>query len=152
MARVSTNRSQSVRVEGLAELSRALRKLEDAEGSKELRAAFKGAADSVIRDARSGGDRMQASMASRLKASVGRASAAVVIGGKPYDLGAEFGANQNVPRSTKRGTVLGWNQFQPHRGNGENAGYVVMPAARAARDRLPTDLGDAIGRLWDHTS
>ena len=154
MARkTTTSKAVSFRVEGLKELQKSLKALEDVEGQAPVKAAFKRAADEVVdRSRRRASTRMERSMAGRLKPSVAKLSAGVVIGGKPYDFGAEFGASQNVPRSTRRGTVLGWNQFKPTAGQGTEAGYVVHPSARDTQDWLAGELGSAIEAVWDGSS
>lgn len=67
----------------------------------------------------------------------------------PYALGAEFGANHDVKRETKRGTVLGWNNL-PERVTNEDRGWFLQPAAndllddQAALDEL---VGPAVEEL-----
>lgn len=67
----------------------------------------------------------------------------------PYALGAEFGANHDVPRETKRGTVLGWNNL-PERAANEHRGWFLQPAADALLDddaALDTLVGPAVDEL-----
>lgn len=51
----------------------------------------------------------------------------VKYGGKPYNMGAEFGSYQ-------------YHQFETFRGNGEDAGYFLWPAIRRFRDNAMLDL------------
>lgn len=48
-------------------------------------------------------------------------------GGKPYNMGAEFGSYQ-------------YRQFDTWRGKGDDAGYFLWPAIRRFRDTAMTDL------------
>lgn len=52
---------------------------------------------------------------------VGSAANTVMYGGKPWNMGAEFGAIQ-------------YPQFEPWRGNKDEAGYFLWPAIREFRD------------------
>lgn len=52
----------------------------------------------------------------------------VAFGGKPYDMGAEFGSFQ-------------YHQFERWRGKGDDAGYFLWPAIRKFRDT-------ALAKLW----
>jgi hypothetical protein len=132
-------RSGDIQVEGLAELSRALRKLEGAEWSKELRDANKSVADLVAKDARAaayslGG--VAAHVAPSIGARASQQSAGVAFGGARYPMagGAEFGSNR-------------FKQFKPWRGNGSDAGYFVYPAIRQDLDRIETEYTRAIDAL-----
>lgn len=51
----------------------------------------------------------------------------VKYGGKPYNLGAEFGSYQ-------------YKQFDTWRGSGEDSGYFLWPAIRRFRDNAMLDL------------
>lgn len=51
----------------------------------------------------------------------------VNYGGKPYNMGAEFGSYQ-------------YHQFDRWRGKGDDAGYFLWPAIRRFRDTAMTDL------------
>lgn len=121
----------------MRDLRKDLKELGDLETSNELRDALNEAAQLVVDESRANAStRMEQSMASRLKASKGMASAAVSIGGKPYDLGAEFGAKR-------------WPQFKEWRGNGMDAGYVVFPTIRAEEERIVDKFGEAIDRVLE---
>jgi hypothetical protein len=52
----------------------------------------------------------------------------VVLGGRPYDMGAEFGSFQ-------------YHQFERWRGKGDEAGYFLWPAIRRFRD-------SGMAQLW----
>lgn len=111
-----------VRVEGLAELNRALRALGGREFQVELREAGREVATEVAGDARSkavslGG--VAAHVAPSIAASAGFTSAGVSFGGAahPAAMGAEFGGQG-------RPTTM---QFKPHRGT---VGYFVYPSIR----------------------
>jgi hypothetical protein len=118
---VTRIRSGAVQVEGLRELSRALKAL-DATLPRELRAANKAAAEVVASRARAralGLGSVAAKTAPSINASAGAQSAGVGFGGPAYPFGggAEFGS-------------LRYRQFQPWTGNGPDAGYFVYPTIR----------------------
>lgn len=54
---------------------------------------------------------------------------------------------QGGTRVQVTGRVRGWNQFQPWRGNGANAGYALYPAIRANGERIVDTYGDAIEKI-----
>jgi len=118
---VTRIRSGAVQVEGLRELSRALKQL-DAQFPKELRAANKAAAETVATRARAralGLGSVAAKTAPSIKATAGAQSAGVGFGGAAYPFGggAEFGSQR-------------YKQFQPWTGNGPDAGFFVYPTIR----------------------
>ena len=45
-------------------------------------------------------------------------------------------------------SMLGWNQFEPWRGNGEGAGYFLFPAIRSSREEIIEAYLDEIERIW----
>lgn len=131
----STHRGFSVKVEGLKELSRDLKAAGDFEGSNALKKALAEAADQVVQAAQANAStRQQRATAGRLKASKAAASSSVTLGGKPYDLGVEFGSKR-------------WPQFPAWRGNGMDAGYLLFPAIREEQDRIVEPVADAIDAL-----
>lgn len=135
MARTSTHRGVSIRVEGLKEVRRDLKEAGDFEGSAALKAALAEAADHVVATARSrASTRQERSMASRLKASRSAASSAVTLGGKPYDLGTEFGAKR-------------WPQFRDWRGNDLGAGYLLFPTIRDQEERILEPVAGALQKV-----
>lgn len=124
-----------VKVEGLRELSKALRNV-DKDLPKELQKAAKTAAEAVA-------DKTRASFAGRggvapkvapsVKALASQRAAHVRIGGSayPYAMGAEFGS-------------LAFKQFDPWRGSGPGSGYSLFPTIRAMRDEITDAFGDAL--------
>lgn len=139
----------AVHVQGLAELQRELRALDQAL-PRELRQLNKAAAEVVAADARAraralGG--IAAKAAPSVKAAAEQRRAKVTIGDArhPFALGAEFGAKHDLPRriTTKDGrswVQRGWNQFRPWRGNQHvdvgtaGPGYFLYPAIRGTTD------------------
>lgn len=151
---MAVNRGGSIKVQGLDELRRELRKLDDAGLTNELKQTNFDAAKAVIAPAQArarGLGRMQARAAATLTPSKAAAGARVNFGGAkaPFAGGAEFGAGQNVPRRPpgRTGTVLGWNQFEPWRGNDAGAGYFLYPTIRELTPELVEMYGDAIERI-----
>jgi hypothetical protein len=61
----------------------------------------------------------------------------VKYGGKPYNMGAEFGSYQ-------------YRQFETWRGKGDDAGYFLWPAVRRFRDTEMMDLW--VRESWDALS
>lgn len=134
MARIQS--SAGVRVEGLAEVNRALRALGGREFQAELRTAGKEIATEVAGDAQSkayslGG--VAAHVAPSISASAGFTSAGVSFGGgaHPAAMGAEFGG-QGRPTT---------QQFQPHRGT---TGYFVYPSIRDNGEFIESAYLDAV--------
>lgn len=139
-----------IEVEGLRELAKALKSLNEKHLTNELKTVNFRAASEVVSEARGNtSSRMQASAASRLKATKTAAYAAVRLGGQPFDLGAEFGAVRGIMRQTGRGVVTGWNQFEPWKGNGGDAGYFLYPAIRSKVPELMETYGDEIEKITD---
>ena len=138
MARTTRIRSGEVNVEGLDQLSRALKEM-GPEFGKELRKTNKAVADFVAADAKAaaysvGG--VAAHVAPSIKATAGATSAGVGFGGSAYPMagGAEFGS-------------LRYKQFQPWRGNSSDAGYFVYPAIRQDAERIETEYAHAVDDL-----
>lgn len=139
-----------IEVEGLKELAKALKSLDERHLTNELKAVNFRAASEVVAEARGNtSSRMQASAASRLKATKTAAYAAVRLGGRPFDLGAEFGAVRGILRQTGRGVVTGWNQFEAWKGNGGDAGYFLYPAIRSKVPELMETYGDEVEKITD---
>jgi hypothetical protein len=142
----------TVKVAGLRDLTRELRKLDDAGLIDELKDANMAVAELVVRSAQqraAGMGRMENRAAQSLKPARQANRAAVHGGGPktPFFGGAEFGAGQNQQRSTPHGVVTGWNQFEPWRGNGQGAGYFLYPAIRDDTAKIVDMYGDAIERI-----
>lgn len=139
MARVNAT-GQGVRVVGLNDLNRALREL-GPDLQRELKRTNLDVAQIVADDARSAALQLggvAAHVAPSIRASARNTAAGVSFGGAGYPMaaGAEFGAYR-------------FKQFQPWRGNDENAGYFVYPAIRQDADRIETEYGAAIDKLLD---
>lgn len=143
----------TVRVEGLDELRREIRKLDDGKSlTDELKAANKRVGDIVVRRAQqraSALGRMQGAAGATLRSASQAARAVVTLGraGVPFAMGAEFGAGRDQERVTRRGSVLGWNQFRPWRGSGPGAGYFLWPAVRDSNEDIEQIYGDEIERI-----
>ena len=111
-------------VEDLDKIAKALKQI-DPSLTKRLRLAGKAAADEVVPKARSKASSLgstAAHVAPSIKASAGAQFAGIAVGGGAYPMGpgAEFGGRG---RPTTQ-------QFQPWRGNGEDAGYFMWPTIR----------------------
>lgn len=127
-----------VRVEGLADFQRELRKL-NADLPKELRKANIEAAEVVAKDARQraeGRGGVAAKSAPSIKAQGEQRRSKITIGGPkfPFALGAEFGAVE-------------YPQFDPWTGSGSDAGYFFYPAIRDTREEFMDVYEDALDRL-----
>lgn len=144
-------RTGDIQIEGLRELSKALKNLSP-EQAKELRQANKDAAQIAADAARSralarGGS--AAKGASSIRASAGVRSASVGFGGAraPWMGGSEFGANREGQRRRSTGTYVGYRQFDVWRGSGRSAGYFVYPAIRASEDRIVEQYTQTLDQL-----
>lgn len=131
-------RTQPIKVEGLAELQRELRRI-GPESARELRLANKAAAEIVAGEARSralvvGGVAAKSAPSIR-PLGQGRA-AAVKLGGAryPFALGAEFGSIQ-------------YRQFAPWTGSNSGSGYFLYPAIRAKQDDVVDVYDDMLRAL-----
>ena len=137
MAKINA-KGDGVRVEGLAELRKALKAI-GAQAPKELNAASKDVATFVADDARDlafGLGGVAARVAPTVKGSGTARGGAITLGGAshPEALGAEFGGRG---RPTTQ-------QFQPHLGR---TGYFVYPAIRQNADRIEETYADRIDDL-----
>lgn len=126
MARMNA-KGEGLRVEGLAELRRALKAVSD-DAPKELVEASKDVAGFVADDARSTAEGLggvAARVAPSVKGSGTARGGAITLGGAshPEALGAEFGG-QGRPTT---------QQFEPHKGR---TGYFVYPAIRENADKI----------------
>lgn len=102
MPRREVNAAASIKVVGAKELRASLRQMTDTNLLKEIGKAHRRIGDMVVEEARSRAhSTMEKAAASRLKSSAATASARLTLGGKPYDLGAEFGAHRNMRRLVK---------------------------------------------------
>lgn len=128
------DRSESIRVEGLAELRRELAKLDDATFTAGLKDAHAEVGELVVGKAKSRAALpVQRKASGSLSASRAAAVARVSLGGAayPYALGAEFG-------STK------YRQFPPYLGQ---TGYFLYPTIRAESDAIERVYWDAIDKI-----
>lgn len=125
---------EKVRIEGLAEFLRELKKV-DADLPKEIRLANKGFADNIASQAAGAFSSLGAggpNVGATVKSFAQQRQAGIKFGGDlPYSMGVEFGA-RTLP------------QFAPWRGSGEGAGYALFPTIEANRDDLLERVGDAI--------
>jgi hypothetical protein len=142
----------AVRIRGLAELQRDLRRASD-KLPGELADANQEVARYVVVRATMRARRlgpMEARAATTLAAARMQRVGAVRFGGAkvPFAMGAEFGAAQNVLRNTARGGVRGWNQFRPWRGSSSGAGYFLYPTIREDRRQIVDLYEKVLDRLF----
>jgi hypothetical protein len=135
-------RSRDVQVDGLAELSKALKEV-GPEAVKELRKANRDVAKMVANDARAaamsvGG--VAAHVAPSIRPTAGATSAGVSIGGPAYPMagGAEFGS-------------IRFKQFGDWRGNQSDAGYFLYPSIRRDSERIVTEYTAALDDVLKKT-
>lgn len=136
---MATNRSESVRVEGLRDFIRELRAL-DATLPKEVRSITKDLADDVADKSGqsfSGRSGVAPKVAASVKALAQQRGAQVKFGGPqwPYAMGAEFGSSR-------------YKQFEPWRGSGAGAGYSVFPVVRKERERIVVFFNRGLKHLF----
>lgn len=131
-----------VRVEGLAELRRALRKVEDPTHLAELRDGLKRAADIVVDDAQPRARRFSRRAAETIRSRAG-GNRAFVMGGKSalrWYGWADFGSRTPVvgnPRS-----VGPWKGS----GLGPTRGRFIYPALDAKERQVTDAVGDAMDK------
>lgn len=136
----------TVRVTGMRELRAVLRRLEDAERTAELKQANIDVAELVVRGARGrASSTMQHSTASRIRAVRSISRAAVRLGGKPYDMGANFGAFHDRPRQRRTGTYRGYNWAPLVK----RPDYMLYATIEAESERIVDQYGDAVERIWN---
>lgn len=141
-----------VKVQGLDELRRELRKLDDAGLTTELKDVNYDVAKSVIGPAQSAAaaiGRMEAAAAATLTAARAAKGARVNFGGAraPFASGAEFGAGRDTQRTRASGTYVGFRQFSPWRGNDGGAGYFLYPTIRDLTPAIVEMYGDALEKI-----
>jgi hypothetical protein len=137
-------RTGDIRVEGLRELSRALKEI-GPDLQAELRTTNRGVAEREASNAVSAANSIggvAAKTAPSIRATAGVRSAGVGFGGAaaPYGAGAEFGGGR---RPTTR-------QFKEWRGSGPDAGYFVYPTIRRDADAILDDYVDAVNDVIRH--
>lgn len=138
---------------GYDDLRKVLKEVGDIEGSKELKAAGHAVASEIVvpgAQARAAGlGALEQKAAATLKAARIDTGGAVRFGGGfAAAFGAEFGAARNQRRNTSRGLVTGWNQFQPWRGSGPDAGYFLWPTIHAETARIVEAIGEYLAPLF----
>lgn len=145
-----------IRIEGLAELRKALAEVDDslvdivAVANKKV--ANMVASKAALRAAALG-RRGAVRAASTLRTGSLAREATLRLGNKatPGALGEEFGSYRNITRATtRRGRhveVLGWRQFQGWRGAGSGAGYWLWPTIRDNRDEIRETHEQELDRL-----
>lgn len=152
MASRPVTSADTVRVEGLDELRRELRRLDDAGLSDRLKDANQKAAEVVVRRARQRAaalGRMQQKAADTLRPARQAARAVVTLGraSVPFALGAEFGAGQDIVTAGRNRGRRGLNQFEPWRGRSRDAGYFLWPGIRDSTAEIVDAYGDEIERI-----
>jgi len=136
MARMTGN--DTIRVDGLKELNSALKEY-GGDFKGEMRRTLKNIADFVAEDARGAASALgstPAHVAPTIKASAGALFAGVSMS-DPAAAGAEYGGRR---RPTTQ-------QFQPWRGNGEDAGYFLWPTVRRDAADIEEEAKAGIDRL-----
>lgn len=155
MASRPVTSADTVRVEGLDELRRELRRLDDAGLSDRLKDANYRAGEIVVRRARQRAaalGRMQQKAAGTLRPSMQAARAVVTLGdnkrtGIAFALGAEFGAGRDIVDPGRNRGRRGLNQFEPWRGRSRDAGYFLWPGIRDSTAEIVDAYGDEIERI-----
>lgn len=132
--------TDAIKVEGLAEFTRNLKKL-DSDLPKALRMAFNQAADVVVQDARAGMPARSGKAKASLKAKSTQTATRISLGGNraPYapwlDFGGHVGKNRSVRRPfLKEGRYL-YNAYFRHRDSGriqEELTKALLDVARQA--------------------
>lgn len=74
---------------------------------------------------------------------IGRVQAQTVAANGKGSIARQLGGTQ----VQVTGRVRGWNQFQPWKGNGQNAGYALYPAIREKMPAVVESYGNAIEKL-----
>ncbi len=116
-------------VEGLPQFVSALR-LSPAK-LKQAQLRFQTEAARTVRDYAQANARALGGVAAKSAQDISVAgSGSVRYGGKPYNIGAEFGSYQ-------------YTQFDRWRGKGDDAGYFLFPAVRKFRDESMTRAWNA---------
>ena len=132
-----------IRVEGLGQLRRALRQVEDPAPLGELRQGLKQAADIVATEAK----RRIPSRSGRARSAVRAVSSgnqALVVGGKknvPYYGWLDFGSRTPVTGNPR--TVGPWSGS----GTGPSGGRFIYPAIEAKERQVVDAIDDAVGAV-----
>lgn len=130
--------AEAVRIEGLTEFRKELRKVAGKDGLAALKAVNVKVAEMIVERTKPKMGKRSTRSAASLKAAKTGNAAFVRGGGKnaPMFGGVEFGAYRNQPRRVARGTVSGWNQFEMWRGNASDAGYFLYATVRASSEEV----------------
>lgn len=130
--------ADAVRIEGLTEFRKELRKVAGKDGLAALKAVNVKVAEMIVERTKPKMSKKSTRSAASLKAAKTTNAAFVRGGGKsaPMFGGVEFGSYSNQARTTRRGTVLGWNQFDAWKGNGAGAGYFLYDTVRASEKEV----------------
>lgn len=143
----------TIRVQGLDQFRRELRRLETeggADGIALLKEANFKVASMVIGKAQaraSSVGRMQAKAAQSLRPGRAQARATISGGGPrmPFFFGAEFGAYSGFPRQRGGRSFVGFNQFLPWKKPGSgNTGYFLFPTMKAESKNIIEMYGDEL--------
>lgn len=137
-----------VRIQGLDELRRELRRLQSSELQGELKDANYRIASHVADKAKSrlsGLGRMEARAAQTIGASRAQAGAQIRFGGPaaPFAGGAEFGANRDVQRTRSTGTYVGYRQFV----DTVKGGRSIYPTVGEENEWMVNEYGEAFERI-----
>lgn len=130
--------AEAVRIEGLTEFRKELRKVAGKDGLAALKAVNVKVAEMIVDRTKPKMSKRSTRSAASLKAAKTANAAFVRGGGKtaPMFGGVEFGAYRNQSRRVARGVVKGWNQFDMWRGNASNAGYFLYDTVRSSSEEV----------------
>jgi hypothetical protein len=147
--------ANTVKVAGLGELRKELKRLDEPTILDELKDANFEVAELVRREALDrASSRMEIRAAESLK-SARQAQRAQLTGGgakTPFFGGAEFGSDRGKSRIIAGKTMqshnrVGWRQFQEWRGNQSDAGYFLYPAIRDLTEPIVNIYGDWLEQI-----
>ena len=151
---MAVNRSGSIRIRGISELRKELKKLDDPKQFEDrLKDAHHKIALLVESGARPKLASLKGGMGSRAadtltaRRTVIGARIALGAAGTPWAQGIEFGAKRNLRRVVGDKTIRGWNQFLPWRGIGEGAGYAIFPTIRQNQTQIREMYEAEVGRI-----
>lgn len=131
---------EAIKVEGLGELRKALKGLQDPSHTREFRDGLKKAADIGAHDARGRASRFSKTAANSIRATAG-GNVAYIVGGKarvPWYPWLDFGSR--VPRTGQPRSVGPW----AHSGRGPRGGRIIFPAIEAKERQMTEAVGDAL--------
>lgn len=131
------DKSATIRVEGLAELRRELKRLDEPKFTDELKGAHNRVSDYVVDKAKDAASSPMMRKAARsLSSSRAAASARLSYGGAgtPFAMGAEFGSSR-------------YHQFRPYLGK---TGYFLYPTIRAEQAEVMHIYEKAVDQIVKH--